>query len=163
MRWWRHVFSPSARRLFPPAAMDRIAAAIAAGERTHGGQVMLAIEQDLPPSALWRRTTPRERALQAFARLGTWDTEHNNGVLIYLLLADHAIEIVADRGAATRVEAARWQAICRHMEALLRQGQAEQAALDGVAAVSALLAEHFPPPEEGHPRDALPDRPQLLG
>ena len=99
MRWLRHFFAPSAHAAFPEASLDRIAHAIADGERLHSGQVMFAVESDLPLALLWKNTSARARAEHAFALLRTWDTEANNGVLIYLLLADHAIEIVADRGA----------------------------------------------------------------
>lgn len=163
MRWLRHLFAPSARRLFPPARLDAIAAAIAAGEKRHGGQVMFAVEADLPLAALWRGVDARARAEHAFAHLRTWDTQANNGVLIYLLLADHAIEIVADRGLWEKVSPAQWREVCLRMEERLRAGEPEAAVRSGVEAVSDLLAEHCPalPDESG--RDELPNRPQLLG
>ncbi len=163
MRWLRHVFAPSARKLFPPARMDRIAAAIAAGERRHGGEVMFAIEEELPLAALWRGTSPRERARHAFAVLRTWDTRANNGVLIYLLLADHAIEIVADRGLDGKVTAAQWHEVCQRMRERMRAGDPEQAAIGGIEAVSELLAEHFPPGPDTPEENELPNRPQVLG
>jgi uncharacterized membrane protein len=87
-----------ARRLLDEAALDRLQQRIALSERLHQGEIRICIEAGLPLSYLWRRATPRDRAVALFAKLGVWDTEHNNGVLIYLLLAEHAIEIVADRG-----------------------------------------------------------------
>ncbi len=162
MRLLRHLFAPSARRLFPADSMERIAAAIASGERGHRGEVMFAVEADLPLRAVARGMQARDAAGLAFARLRTWDTEANNGVLIYLLLADHRIEIVADRGLRGRVDAAQWQEICARMEACLRAGEAEQAVLAGVEAVSALLARHFPRDGSLPDEDELPNQPVIL-
>jgi len=162
MRWLRHFFSPSAQARFPPASLDRIARAIAEGERRHAGQVMFAVESDLPLAALWRGVSPRERAEHAFAVLRTWDTQANNGVLVYLLLADHAIEIVADRGLHGCVDAAQWRRVCEDFARLRRDGDLEAAVLAIVAEVSTLLAAHFPA-VAGQARDnELPDRPRLL-
>ena len=163
MRWWRHLFAPSARAAFPEPSLDRIAHAIADGERLHDGQVMFAVESDLPLSELWQGTSPRQRAEHAFAILRTWDTRANNGVLIYLLLADHAIEIVADRGLREVVDAARWQEVCDHLREQLQQGDREAAVLAAVAEVSRLLAAHFPADSSRPSGNELPDRPQLLG
>lgn len=161
MRVWRHLFAPSLRRRFPPDRLQAITDAIAAGERQHGGQVMFAVEADLPWLALWQGVTPRQRAEQAFAQLRTWDTEQNNGVLVYLLLADHAIELVADRGLRGKVGEMQWRAICDHMQQLLREDDLQQAVLLAIAEVSAVLAGHYPP-GTGSRDDALPDSPQLL-
>lgn len=162
MRWLRHVFSPSVRRAFPPAQLQAITEAITAGERRHGGQVMFAVEADLPVAALWQGITAQQRAGQAFAQLRTWDTEHNNGVLIYLLLADHAIELVADRGLRGWIGEAQWLAICAHMQQRLREGALQEAVLLAIEEVSDLLAGHYPP-VPGSQDDGLPDTPQILG
>ncbi|MGE8245191.1 MAG: TPM domain-containing protein [Stenotrophomonas maltophilia] len=162
MRWLRHVFSPSVRRAFPPAHLQAITEAITAGERRHGGQVMFAVEADLPLAALWQGIPAQQRAGQAFAQLRTWDTEHNNGVLIYLLLADHAIELVADRGLRGRIGEAQWLAICAHMQQRLREGALQEAVLLAIEEVSDLLAGHYPP-VPGSQGDGLPDTPQILG
>ena len=162
MRWLRHIFAPSAHSVFPEASLERIAHAIADGERTHGGQVMFAVESDLALSSLWKGVTPRQRAGHAFALLRTWDTEANNGVLVYLLLADHAIEIVADRGLHGRVEAQQWQRICTHLRTKLGEGEYEAAVLAAIAEVSQLLARHFPGDPERPRGNELPDRPQLI-
>ncbi|KRG41097.1 hypothetical protein ARC78_12005 [Stenotrophomonas pictorum JCM 9942] len=162
MRWLRHLFSPSAQAAFPEASLDRIAHAIAAGERLHGVQVMFAVESDLSLAALWNGVTPRQRAEHAFALLRTWDTQANNGVLIYLLLADRAIEIIADRGLREVIEAAQWQRICDHLREQLRNGDREAAVLAAVAEVSQLLAAHFPADPTRRAGNELPDRPQLL-
>ncbi|WP_152249303.1 TPM domain-containing protein, partial [Xanthomonas maliensis] len=97
------------------------------------------------------------------AQLRTWDTEANNGVLLYLLLADHAIELVVDRGLRARVPSQCWTEVCRRMQQFLRQGEFEAAVLAGVEALTDVLAEHFPATAGSPDEDELPNRPQLLG
>ncbi len=163
MRLLRHLFARSSRRSFPEDSLQRITAAIALGERRHHGEVMFAVESRLPAGALLAGVQARERAHDAFARLRTWDTEANNGVLIYLLLADHRIEIVADRGLAGRVEDAEWSRVCRLIEQEMHAGHPEQAVVGGIHAVSDLLALHWPQAESDPDEDELPNRPYLLG
>ncbi|KAF1688339.1 TPM domain-containing protein, partial [Pseudoxanthomonas koreensis] len=156
MRWLRHVFAPSAARRFPAASLQRITDAIGAGEALHDGEVVFAVEAGLPWAALADGTGPRERAHQVFARLRVWDTAGNNGVLLYLLLADHAIEIVADRGLHGRVADAEWEEVCRAVEAAIAGGEALDAAVvAGIGRISALLAVHCP--ATAPRRDELPD------
>ncbi|MBD9478450.1 TPM domain-containing protein [Pseudoxanthomonas sp. PXM02] len=162
MRLLRHLFAPSSRRLFPEDSLQRITQAIADGERGHRGEVMFAVESNLPPGALLAGMQARERAHEAFVRLRTWDTDANNGVLIYLLLADHRIEIVADRGLTGRVSDAEWSAVCRLIEAEMRADHPEQAILEGIRAVSDHLARHFPQSDGQPDEDELPNRPHLL-
>jgi uncharacterized membrane protein len=162
MRLLRHLFARSSRRLFPEDSLQRITDAIAAGERLHRGEVMFAVESNLPPGAVLAGLQARERAHEAFARLRTWDTEANNGVLIYLLLADHRIEIVADRGLTGRVDDAAWSGVCRLIEQEMRAGHPEQAVIDGIRAVSDLLAVHWPQSDAHPDEDELPNRPHLL-
>ena len=150
----------SVQRAFPAGDLARIEQAIAAGERTHRGQVCFAVEGALPPLRAWRGVTPRERALEVFGLLRVWDTEENAGVLIYLLLADRDVEIVADRGIDRRVGAAAWQAICTRMEAAFAQHRFVDGVVQGIGDVSALLAEHFPHGATGV--NELPDRPVIL-
>jgi len=159
-RWFRHMFAPSAGRHFPAASLSRIGEAVAAGERLHAGEVVFAVEADLPWAALAAGTDARGRAHEVFARLRVWDTEANNGVLLYLLLADHAIEIVADRGLHGRISDAQWQEVCATVQAALARGEHEDAVVAGIGRISALLATHFPASGEG--RDELPDKPVLL-
>lgn len=162
MRLLRHLFARSSRRLFPEDSLRRITDAIAAGECLHRGEVMFAVESNLPPGAVLAGVAPRERAEEVFVRLRTWDTEANNGVLVYLLLADHRIEIVADRGLDGRVGEAEWRQVCGLIEQAMRDGHPERAIIDGIRAVSALLAAHYPQ-SDGHPdEDELPNRPHLL-
>ena len=150
----------SVKRVFPAAALSRIEEAIVAGERTHGGQVCFAVEGALPPLRVLRKITPRERALEVFGLLRVWDTEENAGVLIYLLLADRGVEIVADRGIDRRVGADAWRAICRRMESAFAAGRFVEGAVQGIADTSALLSAHFP--RTGESANELPDQPVVL-
>lgn len=158
----RHLAMPPwrVRGRFPAAALQRIERAIGESERTHAGQLRFAVEAALDPLALWRGVDARERALEVFSTLRVWDTEANNGVLIYLLLADHDVEIVADRGIHRRVGPERWEAICREMESAFRVGRFEAGVLAGIEAVSAELSRHFP--AAGRGENELPDRPVML-
>lgn len=161
-RFWRHLFTDhgTARRAFPEASLERLKNTIAAGERKHSGQVCLAIEAALPPSLVLSRLTPRDRALEVFARLRIWDTEENSGVLVYLLLADRDVEIVADRGIHRKVGDEPWQAICRAMEVDFNSRRFEQGTVAGIEAINALLARHFPRSSPG--ANEIPDRPVML-
>jgi uncharacterized membrane protein len=158
----RHLVSENAaRRRFPDAALDAIQKAIAGGEARHLGQVCFAIEGALPLRQLLHGRSARERAQEVFAHLRVWDTQHNSGVLIYVLIADHAIEIIADRGIAARVAESEWSAICTQMRERFVAGEFVAGALTGVAAVSDLLALHFPANGE-RVANELPDRPVRL-
>lgn len=148
------------RRAFAPATMRAIEAAIAAGELRHLGQIRFAVEETLTLAELWRGKTGRERALEVFADLSVWDTEQNNGVLVYLLLADRDVEIVADRGIHRVVGAAAWEEVCRAMEAALHTGQIETGVVRGMEAISALMAQHFPRHAPGE--NELPNAPVVL-
>ena len=162
MRLLRHLFARSARSLFPEDSLHRIADAIAASELRHRGEILFAVESELSVGEVLRGVQARARAEAAFARLRAWDTAANNGVLIYLLLADHRIEIVADRGLNGRVSAEQWRGVCQLMEERMRAGEAEQAVLRGVQAVSDLLAQHFPQIDGAPDRDELPNAPHIL-
>jgi uncharacterized membrane protein len=148
------------RRTFSPRVLDAIEQAIKAGEATHSGQVRFVVEGALDGAPLFRNQPARERALDVFSHLRIWDTAHNNGVLIYLLLADRDVEIVADRGIDTKVGAEDWENICREMEADFRAGHFERGVIRGVAAVSRELAKHFPH-TAGGPNE-LPDKPVVM-
>ena len=163
-RWWRHLWCDdrTVARRFAPGALDAIEAAIAAGERRHAAEVRFVIEADLSAGELWAGVTPRQRALAAFAHLGVWDTEHNAGVLIYVLWADQAAEIVADRGIAARVPQSEWDAILSRMVAAFAAGRCREGAVEAVEAVGELLARHFPAAAGARTRNELPDRPTLL-
>jgi uncharacterized membrane protein len=152
------------RMLFPTATLDAIELAIARAEKTHAGEIRFAIETGLTPLHILNGMAPRARALDVFASLRVWDTEHNNGVLIYVQLADRAVEIVADRGFQGRVSPAEWEAVCRLMEEHFRAGRFEIGSIAGVDAIGNLLTRHFPPNLERPSRsdNQLPDRPTLL-
>lgn len=160
----RHIFMPrrSLRRAFDAAALAAIEQAIADTEKAHSGEVRIALEASLDPAELFSDITPRQRAVQAFSQLGVWDTELNNGVLIYVLWADHDVEIVADRGYNGRVTAQEWSDVCQRMEQLFSQGQAAQAVIAGIQAAGVLMARHFPVSASGGDRNELPDRPVML-
>jgi uncharacterized membrane protein len=149
-----------ARRIFTPRVLDDIEQAIKAGEATHCGQLRFVVEGALDGRPLFKNQPARGRALDIFSQLRIWDTAHNNGVLIYLLLADRTVEIVADRGIDVKVGAAGWEAICRDMEADFRGGQFKAGVIKGIGAVSRKLAKHFPP--DAHPRNELPDKPIVM-
>lgn len=161
-RFLRHAVHDhvSVRRAFAPAALAQIEQAIAEGERIHRGQVCFAVEGGLPLLRVFHRLTPRERALEVFGLLRVWDTEENAGVLIYLLLADRDVEIVADRGIDRRVDGEEWRAICSRMETMFGDGRYAEGAAQGIAEISALLARHFPRTTPSP--NELPDRPVIL-
>lgn len=149
------------RRHFPPDLLDAMTEAIADGERTHLGEVRFAVESRLHPMAVLTGLDATTRARQVFAQLGVWDTEHNCGVLLYVLMAEHRIEVVADRGIARRVGKDAWEAICGRMQESFSAGQWRAGALRGIADIHAVLAGHFPSHGRARP-DELPDKPVLL-
>lgn len=165
-RLWRHRWAEGqVNQSFPPEVLLRLERAVTASESRHTGQIRLCVEGGLPYSYIWRGASARERAIGLFGKLRTWDTEHNNGVLIYLLLADHAIEIIADRAAARAVPQSDWDVLLQRMQQSFQQ----QAFADGMESalhsVSELLIAHFPRQGEGHePNDiGLPDAPVVQG
>ena len=160
-----------ARRLVGPAEAARLREQVAASERLHTGQIRICIEGGLPLSYLWRHWRQRlsraelvrQRAVMMFAKLRVWDTEHNNGVLIYLLLAEHAIELVADRGVNRLVAPGAWQAMVTRLGGALHEGRFEDGLTKALEEVSAVLVAHFPESPEAS-RDEpnqLPDEPVL--
>jgi uncharacterized membrane protein len=163
-RWFRHVFATrsSVLRAFPPASLDAIERAIDESEHHHRGEIRFAIEGSLEPGEVWAGKTPRERAIEVYAALGVWDTEENNGVLIYVLLADRDVEIVADRGFNVRVTPAQWNAVCEEMDREFAAGRYREGAVLGVERVGGIIAAFYPqlagPPDE----DELPNRPAIL-
>ena len=148
------------KRLFPQRVLDAIEQAIKAGETTHAGQVRFVVEGALDGRPLLRGQTARGRALEMFSHLRIWDTAHNNGVLIYLLLADRQVEIVADRGIDAKVGASGWQKICADMEADFRAGTFGSGSIRGIEAVSRQLARFYP--AHGKGPNELPDAPVVM-
>ena len=158
----RHLVTDhwSVRRAFTSRAMQAIETAIAEQESRHQGELRFAVEAALALPELLAGVTARQRAIEQFGRLRIWDTEHNSGVLIYLLLADRKVEIVADRGIHMRAGDAQWQAICADMQREFRAGRFEQGVVGGIRAISDLLAAHYP--SSGGKRDELPNKPIVL-
>lgn len=138
---WRRGSLPSALR---GAALERLTQKVAQSEKRHSGQIRICLEGGLPTSYLWRSATARERAITLFGKLRVWDTEQNNGVLIYLLLADRAVEVVADRGLAKYVAPQRWEQLVASMGESLRSGYYEKALNHAIEEISALLEQQFP-------------------
>lgn len=161
-RIFRHLLTLpiSVRWTFPAAAMTAIESAIEQGEVSHRGEIRFAVEAALDVHPLLRNQSARERAVEVFSELRVWDTQENCGVLIYLLLADRDVEILADQGIADKVGQAEWEAICHRMEVEFHAGSFEAGVLDGVQAVSSLLARHFP--AAGENPDELPNAPVVL-
>jgi uncharacterized membrane protein len=149
-----------ARRIFPPQVLALIEQAIKAGEATHSGQVRFVVEGALDGRPLFSGQPARDRALDIFSHLRIWDTAHNNGVLIYLLLADRKVEIIADRGIDAKVGAAGWQKICASMESDFRGGNFAGGVIKGIQAVSRELAKYFPRQSAGP--NELPDAPVVM-
>jgi uncharacterized membrane protein len=155
-------------RAIPPDMLQRLAKRVAASEGRHTGQIRIYVEAALPMSYLWRmgKSSPmkaliRQRAVMLFGKLRLWDTEHNNGVLIYLQLAEHAIEIVADRGVDRQVTAQDWQAMAERMSAAFRAGQFEDGLTQAIGEMSSVLVAHFPSAAGGKPLNEQPDEPVL--
>jgi hypothetical protein len=161
-RMIRHLFVTRAgtRRRFSQAVVDSIEAGISAAETRSSGEIRFVIETALELPDLWRGLTPRDRALQVFSDLHIWNTELRSGVLIYVLVADRDVEIIADRGAAAVITAAEWEAACRLMEDHFRARRFAEGSLAGIEAVAGLLERHFPARRAD--RNELPNQPQLL-
>lgn len=157
----RHLLFPRwrLRRTFAESVLMAIERAIRASESAHTGEIRFAIESALQPAQLWRGLTARARAIDVFSELRVWDTARNNGVLIYLLLADHDVEIVADRGISGHVTEEQWREVCASMEQAFRAGDFQGGALAGIEAAGRLLAQHFPAARDND--NELPDRPSV--
>ncbi|MGA8862525.1 MAG: TPM domain-containing protein [Gallionella sp.] len=162
IRIMRHLSMGRAavRRVFPPDAMMAIEQAIQSTEMRHAGQIRFAVEASLELAPLLAGQTPQQRAIEVFSRLRVWDTEHNNGVLIYLLLADRDVEIIADRGIHVRLGQEVWEAICREMEAAFRAGNFEAGVVAGINKVGEHLSRHFP--AHSDKSNEMPDSPVVL-
>lgn len=160
-RLWRHFWwdADDARRVLDSDALDRLQQRVAQSERRHSGEVRVCVEPRLPWAGLLRSATPRERAIAMFGELRVWDTEFNNGVLVYLLLAEHAIEIVADRAVARLVPQAEWDRLAATMADAFRAGRFEDGLMQAIEGVERHLVQHFPLAEGVANPNELPDRP----
>lgn len=161
-RFFRHLFMTRWRvnAAFPRGSLRAIEKAVRESHRTHVGQIRFAVEGALHCSALFKGLSAREHAIDVFSQLRVWDTEYNNGVLIYLLIADRDVEIIADRGIHAKVDSHEWEAICHAMEAAFRQGAYQSGVLRGIEQVTELLKRHFPVADP--PRDELPSSPVVM-
>jgi uncharacterized membrane protein len=144
--------------VFTSRVLDAIEQAVRKAECSHGGEIRFAVEPELTTLDLFHNLSSRQRALQVFGELRVWDTEQNNGVLIYVLLADHCVEIIADRGYAQRVSDEEWRGVCEAIELAFRNNEFERGSVQGVEAASKLIARHYPAID----RNELPDRPVML-
>jgi uncharacterized membrane protein len=162
MRMLRHLLMPLwlLRRRYPPSTLSQIEQRIVEFERMHAGELRFVVEHALEPGDLLAGLSARERALEVFGLLRVWDTEHNNGVLIYVLEADHAVEIITDRGLARCVSQDEWDAVCRTAATEFRAGRHAAGALAAIEGTARLLARHFP--ARGTGPNELPDQPLLL-
>lgn len=161
-RFFKHFWlgSSAVKHCLPKSALDNIEQAIKQGEQHHAGQICFAVEASLDSRDLWMNKSARQRGIEVFSQLRIWDTEQNNGVLIYLLLADRDVEIVADRGVDNKLGKQAWEAICHDMETSFRQGEFEQGIVKGIYRVSQHLAEHYP--NEVEKVNELPDKPVVI-
>jgi uncharacterized membrane protein len=151
----RHV-----NRVFPRHTLNAIEQAIKASETAHVGEIRFVVEGALDGAPLFKGQSARERAIDVFSQLRIWDTEHNNGVLIYLLLADRDVEIIADRGIHAKAGSREWDSICRKMETAFKQANFEGGVISGIQAVTQHLTKHFP--AAGNHRNQLPDKPVVM-
>ncbi len=161
-RWIRHLFSNDrqVQKAFPSSALKAIETAISRAEAAHQGEIRFAVEAGLDIGPLMQGQAARGRALEVFSNLRVWDTEQNNGVLIYLLLAEHDVEIIADRGIDNRVGQQGWESICREMEKMFRAGRFEEGVLSGIQSISVYLERYYP--KTGTDENELADAPVIL-
>jgi uncharacterized membrane protein len=158
----RHLLSFRSRlgRGFDAATRRAIQETVEASERTHRGEIRFAVESRLDAASVWKGETARERALELFANLGVWDTAENSGILVYVLLADRRVEIVADRGYTGGVAEEQWRAICHTIEAAYREGRFCEGSVEGVHECAQHAARLFP--SEGSDANELADEVVVL-
>jgi uncharacterized membrane protein len=161
-RLWRHLTTTSAfgRRTFPKHVLAEIQQAIADGEQLHRAEVRIIIEPALPLEDVLAGMHPRARARMLFSDYRLWDTEENSGVLIYLNLADHQVEIITDRGVGRLVQAEEWQSICDVMTRELRRGAYRDSTITALEKLNALLQQRLP--ADGRRENQLSDKPIIL-
>ena len=161
-RFFKHIFTSSAsvRKIFSESDLNLIENCITEAERKHNGEIRFCVEASLEAHELYAGITPHQRARQVFSELGIWDTENNNGVLLYLLLADRDIEIIADRAIAARVSAEEWEKVCREIESHFRSGKFLDGVKLGIQRISEHLQTHFP--SDGRRGSELSNRPVII-
>lgn len=161
-RFIKHFFTTSGlvNKYFPEESMRRITEAISESEKQHDAELVFAIESSISPISALRGYTARERAIDVFSELRIWDTEWNNGVMIYLLLADHDIEIVADRGVNRLAGSEYWEDVCHGIEKNFKEGRFEEGVIFGIRKISELLIQNYPK-TENNPNE-LPNEPYII-
>jgi uncharacterized membrane protein len=165
----RWLDASDCRKALPAAMLKRLKDRVAASEHRHSGEIRICVEAGLPSSYLWRhfwhkasiRAVMRQRAIMMFSKLRIWDTQHNNGVLIYLLLAERDIELVADRGINQHVNAAEWEAIVQSLSSALHEGRFEDGLTQALEEVSAVLVRHFELKAGDQNPNELPNAPHI--
>lgn len=157
-RLWQHWLYPSVRmaRYLPKNRLEALTQHISASEQQHNGEIRFVVESRLPSSAILAKQQPRNRARQWFGELGVWDTEHNNGILVYVCIADRAVEIIADRGISALVDEKEWQAACNAMLPYFARHHFSDGLEAGLNAINTILVQHFPSHGQNHPNE-LPD------
>lgn len=143
-RLWQHLKPNPYRARFNPALVDKLTSTIESAEHGHRGEIRLVVESSLPSALIWQNTTPRARAIDWFSQLRVWDTEGNTGILLYLLLAENKLELVADRGIASKVPQAQWEQICAQLQTHLGQHEIEIGLKTTISQLGQLLQQHFP-------------------
>ncbi len=146
IRWLKHLCTPTwrVRRLFPQAVLNKMKMGIGASEQLHQGQLRFVIESSFDAAAIFAGMSPRERALDWFGALRVWDTEHNSGVLVYISVADHAIEIIADRGINRVINPNIWNGVCLMIQAKFAEKSYAEGLGVGLAAINELLVANMP-------------------
>lgn len=161
-RTLRHLFTTriAGRRAFPNETLKAIQAAIASGESLHRAEMRLIVEPALTIHAALAGISSRERARELFSDYRIWDTEENCGILVYINLADHKVEIVADRGVGKLLPAKEWQAVCQTMTQGFARGAFHDSAIAGLTQLNDLLKTQFP--AAGARPNELSNRPVVL-
>lgn len=164
IRWLRHLWLDAAdsRRCLTRAGLQRMEEAVTRSEARHLGELRLCVEGGLRMSELWRGVDASQRAVQVFSQLRVWDTAHNNGVLIYLLLADRRIEILADRGLHSRTAPDFWTTLASRLSDTLHQGDFESGLALAIEEIGLLLHQHYPDDGRTHNENELPNAVVLL-
>ncbi|MGL4994616.1 MAG: TPM domain-containing protein [Deefgea sp.] len=161
-RLWQHIKPNPYRAQFGKGLANNLAQTITQAEQGHRGEIRLVVESSLPSVLIWQDTTPRARAIDWFSQLRVWDTEGNTGILLYLLLAENKLELVADRGIANKVPQAQWDAICAQLQTHLAQHKIEIGLSTTISQLGELLQQHFPIENAQANPDELSNQPVII-
>ncbi len=161
-RLWQHIKPNPNRTQFSSELASQLANTIATAEQGHRGEIRLVIETRLPSALIWQNATARARAIDWFSQLRVWDTEHNTGILLYLLLAENKLEFIADRGIASKVPQAQWDEICAQLQTHLAKHQIEIGLSTTISQLGRLLQQHFPLGNEQVNPNELSNEPVII-